>query len=141
MENDLNLTNRPNNNYINDIATSVSVENMVRFGKKESAERRQLLASMNSMHYNSAKQIDNAAFQHVRDNVEDLSEKSEANETDLVFLQGILQNPAVTQMIKGNLSTCRKASVYNTLALALSRFQSEPPLHSGQKLIKSGEEF
>ncbi|XP_021701679.1 MAGUK p55 subfamily member 6 isoform X4 [Aedes aegypti] len=100
MENDLNLTNRPNNNYINDIATSVSVENMVRFGKKESAERRQLLASMNSMHYNSAKQIDNAAFQHVRDNVEDLSEKSEANETDLVFLQGILQNPAVTQMIK-----------------------------------------
>nr|XP_029714933.1 uncharacterized protein LOC115258720 isoform X1 [Aedes albopictus] len=41
-----------------------------------------------------------AAFQHVRDNVEDLSEKSEANETDLVFLQGILQNPAVTQMIK-----------------------------------------
>ncbi|XP_062546841.1 protein PALS2 isoform X2 [Armigeres subalbatus] len=73
---------------------------MVRFGKKESAERRQLLASMNSMHYNSSKQIDNAAFQHIRDNVEDLSEKSEANETDLVFLQGILQNPAVTQMIK-----------------------------------------
>nr|XP_029714934.1 uncharacterized protein LOC115258720 isoform X2 [Aedes albopictus]XP_029714935.1 uncharacterized protein LOC115258720 isoform X2 [Aedes albopictus] len=73
---------------------------MVRFGKKESAERRQLLASMSSMHYNSSKQIDNAAFQHVRDNVEDLSEKSEANETDLVFLQGILQNPAVTQMIK-----------------------------------------
>lgn len=62
MENDLNLTNRPNNNHINDIATSVSVENMVRFGKKESAERRQLLASMNSMHYNSAKQIDNGEF-------------------------------------------------------------------------------
>ncbi|XP_065080151.1 protein PALS2 isoform X2 [Ochlerotatus camptorhynchus] len=41
-----------------------------------------------------------AAFQHVRENLEDLNEKSEANETDLVFLQGILQNPAVTQMIK-----------------------------------------
>lgn len=35
---------------------------MVRFGKKESAERRELLASMNSMHYNSAKQIDNGEF-------------------------------------------------------------------------------
>uniref|UniRef100_A0A8D8BZC5 MAGUK p55 subfamily member 6 n=1 Tax=Culex pipiens TaxID=7175 RepID=A0A8D8BZC5_CULPI len=73
---------------------------MVRFGKKESAERRELLASMNSMHYNSAKQIDNAAFQHVRENLEDLNGKSEANETDLVFLQGILENPAVTQVIK-----------------------------------------
>ncbi|KAL1378922.1 hypothetical protein pipiens_015270, partial [Culex pipiens pipiens] len=73
---------------------------MVRFGKKESAERRELLASMNSMHYNSAKQIDNAAFQHVRENLDDLNGKSEANETDLVFLQGILENPAVTQVIK-----------------------------------------
>ncbi|XP_058447802.1 protein PALS2 isoform X4 [Malaya genurostris] len=73
---------------------------MVRFGKKEAAERRQLLASMNSMQYNSSKQIDNAAFQHVRDNLEELDGKTEANETDLVFLQGILENPAVTQVIK-----------------------------------------
>ncbi|XP_055632984.1 protein PALS2 isoform X2 [Toxorhynchites rutilus septentrionalis] len=41
-----------------------------------------------------------AAFQHVRENLEDLNGKSEANETDLVFLQGILENPAVTQIIK-----------------------------------------
>ncbi|XP_058818230.1 protein PALS2 isoform X1 [Topomyia yanbarensis] len=41
-----------------------------------------------------------AAYQHVRDNLEDLDGKTEANETDLVFLQGILENPAVTQMIK-----------------------------------------
>ncbi|XP_052868398.1 protein PALS2 isoform X2 [Anopheles cruzii] len=55
---------------------------------------------MNSMHYDSAKQIDNAAFQHVRDNLTELNGRSEANETDLVFLQGILANPAVTQLIK-----------------------------------------
>ncbi|XP_039441184.1 protein PALS2 isoform X1 [Culex pipiens pallens] len=41
-----------------------------------------------------------AAFQHVRENLDDLNGKSEANETDLVFLQGILENPAVTQVIK-----------------------------------------
>ncbi|XP_058447800.1 protein PALS2 isoform X2 [Malaya genurostris] len=41
-----------------------------------------------------------AAFQHVRDNLEELDGKTEANETDLVFLQGILENPAVTQVIK-----------------------------------------
>ncbi|KFB36311.1 hypothetical protein ZHAS_00003469 [Anopheles sinensis] len=32
---------------------------MVRFGKKETTDKRQLLASMNSMHYDSSKQIDN----------------------------------------------------------------------------------
>ncbi|XP_055601100.1 protein PALS2-like isoform X3 [Uranotaenia lowii] len=73
---------------------------MVRFGKKENTDRRHLLASMNSMHYNSSKQLDNAAFQHVRDNLEDLNGKPEVNDTDLVFLQGILENPAVTQVIK-----------------------------------------
>ncbi|XP_058061560.1 protein PALS2 isoform X1 [Anopheles bellator] len=52
------------------------------------------------MHYDSAKQIDNAAFQHVRDNLTERNGRSEANETDLVFLQGILANPAVTQLIK-----------------------------------------
>ncbi|XP_061511965.1 protein PALS2 isoform X2 [Anopheles gambiae] len=41
-----------------------------------------------------------AAFQHVRENLTDLNGRSEANETDLVFLQGILANPAVTQLIK-----------------------------------------
>lgn len=39
-----------------------------------------------------------AAFQHVRDNLTDL--ESTANETDLVFLKGILDNPAVKQLIQ-----------------------------------------
>uniref|UniRef100_A0A182XL98 L27 domain-containing protein n=1 Tax=Anopheles quadriannulatus TaxID=34691 RepID=A0A182XL98_ANOQN len=73
---------------------------MVRFGKKETTDKRQLLASMDSMHRYGSTKLDNAAFQHVRENLTDLNGRSEANETDLVFLQGILANPAVTQLIK-----------------------------------------
>lgn len=40
------------------------------------------------------------AFQHVRDNVDDLNGKTGANETDLVFLKGLMDSPAVTQLIK-----------------------------------------
>lgn len=39
-----------------------------------------------------------AAFQHVRDNLSDL--ENAANETDLVFLKGLLDNPAVKEIIK-----------------------------------------
>uniref|UniRef100_A0A182MV96 Uncharacterized protein n=1 Tax=Anopheles culicifacies TaxID=139723 RepID=A0A182MV96_9DIPT len=116
---------------------------MVRFGKKETTDKRQLLASMDSMHRYGSTKLDNAllivafvaaglpsptirknhpagvltydpfpmlqgytghgwkaAFQHVRENLTDLDGRPEANETDLVFLQGILANPAVTQLIK-----------------------------------------
>uniref|UniRef100_A0A182Y3C8 L27 domain-containing protein n=1 Tax=Anopheles stephensi TaxID=30069 RepID=A0A182Y3C8_ANOST len=73
---------------------------MVRFGKKETTDKRELLASMDSMHRYGSTKLDNAAFQHVRENLTDLNGRSEANETDLVFLQGILANPAVTQLIK-----------------------------------------
>ncbi|CRK87482.1 CLUMA_CG001283, isoform A [Clunio marinus] len=69
---------------------------MVRFNKKESEARKELLASMNQM--NDGKENENAAFQHVRENISDL--EGTANETDLVFLQGLLDNPAVKQLIK-----------------------------------------
>uniref|UniRef100_A0A182IZQ0 L27 domain-containing protein n=1 Tax=Anopheles atroparvus TaxID=41427 RepID=A0A182IZQ0_ANOAO len=85
---------------------------MVRFGKKETTDKRQLLASMSSMHYDSSKQIDNAAFQHVRENLSDLNGRPEANETDLVFLQGILANPAVTQLIKNARAIDRAVYIY-----------------------------
>lgn len=38
------------------------------------------------------------AFQHVKENLSDL--ENAANETDLVFLKGLLDNPAVKQLIK-----------------------------------------
>jgi hypothetical protein len=41
-----------------------------------------------------------AAFQHVRDNLSDLNGKAGADETDLVFLKGLLASPAVTQLMK-----------------------------------------
>jgi hypothetical protein len=44
-----------------------------------------------------------AAFHHVRENLDDLD--GTANETDLVFLKGLLDNPAVKQMIKVRTST------------------------------------
>lgn len=39
-----------------------------------------------------------AAFQHVQSNLSEL--ESSANETDLVFLKGLLDNPAVKQLIQ-----------------------------------------
>lgn len=41
-----------------------------------------------------------AAFQHIKDNLTELNGRAGANETDLVFLKGILDSPAVTQLIK-----------------------------------------
>lgn len=38
------------------------------------------------------------AFQHVKDNLSEVD--GGVNETDLVFLKGLLENPAVKQMIK-----------------------------------------
>lgn len=41
-----------------------------------------------------------AAFQHVRDNLSDLNGKAGADENDLVFLKGLMDSPAVKQLIK-----------------------------------------
>lgn len=40
------------------------------------------------------------AYQHVKENLSELNGKAGANETDLVFLRGLLDSPAVTQLIK-----------------------------------------
>ena len=41
-----------------------------------------------------------AAFQHVRENLGELNSRVGADETDLVFLKGLLDSPAVTQLMK-----------------------------------------
>lgn len=41
-----------------------------------------------------------AAFQHVRENVSELDSRAGANETDLVFLKGLLDSPAVKQLMQ-----------------------------------------
>lgn len=55
-----------------------------------------------------------AAFQHIKDNLTELNGRAGANETDLVFLKGILDSPAVTQLIKViNHSYTQKLSKHN----------------------------
>ncbi|XP_018569320.1 uncharacterized protein LOC108909461 [Anoplophora glabripennis] len=73
---------------------------MVRFGKMEEQERRELLASMKEMSLDSNKHIDNAAFQHVRENIDDLDGKNGINETDLIFLKGLMDSPVLTNLVK-----------------------------------------
>lgn len=46
------------------------------------------------------------AYQHVRENLTELNGKPEIDETDLVFLKGILDSPAVTQIIKVKFRIC-----------------------------------
>ncbi|XP_032666844.1 MAGUK p55 subfamily member 6 isoform X3 [Odontomachus brunneus] len=71
---------------------------MVFFGRKEKLEDRRLLASTESMNGVKIYQIDNAAFMHVRDNIEELGKV--ADDTDLLFLKGLLDSPVVTSLVK-----------------------------------------
>lgn len=73
---------------------------MVRLSKKEQQDKRELLSSINQMNIAESKNVDNDAFQHVKNNLDDLEDRAGANETDLVFLRGLLDSPAVTQLIK-----------------------------------------
>lgn len=40
----------------------------------------------------------------MKENLTDLNDMAGANDTDLVFLRGLLDNPAVTQLIKVGIS-------------------------------------
>ncbi|EFN87862.1 MAGUK p55 subfamily member 6 isoform X2 [Harpegnathos saltator] len=71
---------------------------MVFFGRKEKLEDRRLLASMDAVNGAKIHQIDNAAFMHVRDNIEELGKV--ADDTDLLFLKGLLDSPVVTSLVK-----------------------------------------
>lgn len=55
------------------------------------------------------------AFQHVRENlIEELNGKDGANETDLVFLKGLLDSPAVTQLIKVPIQLSKPSEVHRS---------------------------
>ncbi|XP_035733942.1 MAGUK p55 subfamily member 6-like isoform X3 [Vespa mandarinia] len=71
---------------------------MVFFGRKEKIEDRRLLASMDAMNGTKMYQVENAAFMHVRENLEELGKV--ANDTDLLFLKGLLDSPVVTSLVK-----------------------------------------
>ncbi|XP_054715686.1 LOW QUALITY PROTEIN: protein PALS2-like [Uloborus diversus] len=64
-----------------------------------------------------------AAFQHVRDNIEDLNDRVGARETDISFLKGLMESPVVCSLIK----------VQDQLE---ENCQSELPVGIGSKLLK-----
>ncbi|XP_065163381.1 protein PALS2 isoform X3 [Atheta coriaria] len=79
---------------------SEKVANMVKFGsRKERQDKRELLASMKEMNCDD-KHNDNAAFQHVRDNIDELDGTDGINETDLVFLKGLMDSPVFQNLVK-----------------------------------------
>ncbi|XP_066254822.1 protein PALS2 isoform X1 [Euwallacea similis] len=96
---------------------------MVRFGKNgECQERRELLQSLKEMslepngkhhHINN----DNEAFQHVQ---EELDGKDAINETDLIFLKGLMDSP-----------------VLHNLAKLQDRLEEKPPVLSPPETLNS----
>lgn len=59
-----------------------------------------------------------AAFMHVRDNLEELGKV--ADDTDLLFLKGLLDSPVVTSLVK--VSEQRKFSYSNSSCITSSSF-------------------
>jgi hypothetical protein len=41
-----------------------------------------------------------AAFQHVRDNMDEINNQVKAKETDIIFLKTLMDNPTVEKIIK-----------------------------------------
>ncbi|XP_035733941.1 MAGUK p55 subfamily member 6-like isoform X2 [Vespa mandarinia] len=80
------------------LTCKVNISKMVFFGRKEKIEDRRLLASMDAMNGTKMYQVENAAFMHVRENLEELGKV--ANDTDLLFLKGLLDSPVVTSLVK-----------------------------------------
>ncbi|XP_055684843.1 protein PALS2 isoform X2 [Lutzomyia longipalpis] len=69
---------------------------MVRLNKSERQDKRELLASLNQVD-SLGKPIDNEAFENCHEHLEGASN---SNDTDLLFLTGLLNSTAVTQLIK-----------------------------------------
>nr|XP_050846116.1 protein PALS2 isoform X2 [Vespula vulgaris] len=80
------------------LTCKVNISKMVFFGRKEKIEDRRLLASMDAVNGTKMYQVENAAFMHVRENLEELGKV--ANDTDLLFLKGLLDSPVVTSLVK-----------------------------------------
>ncbi|XP_033207773.1 MAGUK p55 subfamily member 6 isoform X3 [Belonocnema kinseyi] len=71
---------------------------MVFFGRKEKMDDRRLLASMDAVNGAKVHHFENAAFMHVRDNIEELGKV--ADETNLLFLKGLLDDPVVESLVR-----------------------------------------
>uniref|UniRef100_A0AAR5Q1T0 MAGUK p55 subfamily member 6 n=1 Tax=Dendroctonus ponderosae TaxID=77166 RepID=A0AAR5Q1T0_DENPD len=97
---------------------------MVRFGKNgECLEKRELLHSFKKMSLESNGKPDSncdAAFQHVQENIDQLEERNEIKETDLIFLQRLMDSP-----------------VRNNLAQVQVSVESKPPILPPPETLRS----
>ncbi|GAB6022920.1 hypothetical protein CHUAL_007012 [Chamberlinius hualienensis] len=48
----------------------------------------------------SSTATEQAAFEHVRDNIDELNGRNGVQDTDLIFLKGLMNTPAVNSMVK-----------------------------------------
>ncbi|XP_044587929.1 protein PALS2 isoform X3 [Cotesia glomerata] len=71
---------------------------MVIFGKKNKNVTRRLLESIDEMNERTINHAENAAFMHVRENVQELGKVAE--DTDLLFLKGLLDSPIVNSLVR-----------------------------------------
>ncbi|XP_076243941.1 uncharacterized protein LOC143185091 [Calliopsis andreniformis] len=99
----MKLYRRANHNEVTRRTVCISCDlirsfKMVLFGRKEKVEDRRLLDSIDAMNGTKLYQMENAAFMHVRDNLEELGKVAE--DTDLLFLKGLLDSPVVTSLVK-----------------------------------------
>ncbi|XP_054708335.1 protein PALS2-like isoform X2 [Uloborus diversus] len=93
---------------------------MVICGSKHDGEdSRKLLRSMENVN----EQKHGTAFQHVRDNIEDLNGRVGARNTDIIFLKGLMESPVVCSLVK----------VQDQLE---ENCQSSVPVGIGTKLLK-----
>lgn len=94
---------------------------VIKFGKRESQERRNLLASHDGITNGPARDNGDtqnplwcattppanellscvsAAFQHVRENLEELNGKAGVEDKDLIFLKGLMDSPILSSLVK-----------------------------------------
>ncbi|CAD6207349.1 GSCOCG00010183001-RA-CDS [Cotesia congregata] len=71
---------------------------MVIFGKKNKNVTRRLLESIDEMNERIINHAENAAFMHVRENIQELGKVAE--DTDLLFLKGLLDSPIVNSLVR-----------------------------------------
>lgn len=55
---------------------------------------------MAELHYSYVNTIVTAAFQHVRDNIDELDGKNGINEMDLIFLKSLMDTPVMQSLVK-----------------------------------------
>ncbi|XP_074099697.1 MAGUK p55 subfamily member vari isoform X4 [Cotesia typhae] len=71
---------------------------MVIFGKKNKNFTRRLLENIDEMNERMINHAENAAFMHVRENIQELGKVAE--DTDLLFLKGLLDSPIVNSLVR-----------------------------------------